>query len=108
MSDVITWLRIYFGIPIEELFILFKPVDISLLSDMGIRVITAVIASCVVLTCMVDAAKDTYRLGVLIPIEGYLDLSAYIPTMELALETVENDTSLPFSFTYTLNDSMVS
>ena len=93
---------------IEELFILFKPVDISLLSDMGIRVITAVIASCVVLTCMVDAAKDTYRLGVLIPIEGYLDLSAYIPTMELALETVENDTTLPFSFTYTLNDSMVS
>ena len=75
---------------------------------MGLRVITAVIASCVVLTGMVDASKDTYRLGVLIPIEGSLDLSAYIPTMELALETVENDTTLPFSFTYTLNDSMVS
>ena len=75
---------------------------------MGLRVITAVIASCVVLTCMVDATKDTYRLGVLIPIEGNLDLSAYIPTMELALETVENDTTLPFNFTYTLNDSMVS
>ena len=56
----------------------------------------------------VDASKDTYRLGVLIPIEGSLDLSAYIPTMELALETVENDTTLPFKFTYTLNDSMVS
>ena len=73
---------------------------------MGIRAISAVIVSCVVLT-WVDATKDTYRLGVLIPIEGLLDLSAYIPTMELALETVENDTTLPFKFTYTLNDSMV-
>lgn len=54
-----------------------------------------------------NTAKDTLRLGVLIPMEGDLDLSAYILPMNLALETIENDTTLPFKFTTKLNDSMV-
>ena len=71
-----------------------------------VHTISAVIVA-LLLLIRVNAAKDTYRLGVLIPVEGYLDLSAYIPTLELALETVDNDTTLPFNFTYTFNDSMV-
>ena len=74
-----------------------------------VRAITVVIVSFLLwgVNTELNAVKDTYRLGVLIPIEGSLDLSAYVPTMELALETIENDTTLPFKFTYTLNDSMV-
>ena len=74
-----------------------------------VRAITVVIVSFLLwgVNAELNAVKDTYRLGVLIPIEGSLDLSAYVPTMELALETIENDTTLPFKFTYTLNDSMV-
>ena len=56
----------------------------------------------------INEAIDTYHLGVLIPMKGDLDLSAYIPTMELALETVNNDTTLPFNFTHNLDDSMVA
>ena len=48
------------------------------------------------------------HLGVLISQEGDLNLSGYIPAMELALESIKNDTSLPFDFSVTLNDSMVS
>lgn len=70
------------------------------------RVIILVNVVFLFLISEVDAAKDTFRLGVLIPTEG-LNLSSYIPTMEFALETVENDTTLPFKFSYTLNDSMV-
>ena len=55
----------------------------------------------------VNSAKDTLHLGVLISQEGDLNLSGYIPAMELALESIKNDTSLPFDFDVTLNDSMV-
>ena len=54
-----------------------------------------------------SAAKDTIHIGVIIPVNGIIDFSAYIPTLELALETIENDTTLPFNFTITFNDSMV-
>ena len=65
-------------------------------SDMALIVhtISAVIVA-LLLLIRANAAKDTYRLGVLISIEGYLDQSGYIPTLELALETVDNDTTLP-------------
>ena len=78
-------------------------------SDMAliVRVIIWVVVSFIFLI-RINEAKDIYRIGVLIPIEGDLDLSAYIPTMKLALETIEDDTTLPFRFTYTFNDSMVS
>ena len=52
--------------------------------------------------------KMILHLGVLISQEGELDLSGYIPSMNLALETIKNDTTLPFDFHITLNDSKVS
>ena len=55
----------------------------------------------------VNSAKDILHLGVLVSQEGDLNLSGYIPAMELALESIKNDTSLPFDFDITLNDSMV-
>ena len=51
--------------------------------------------------------KMTLHLGVLISQEGELNLSGYIPSMNLALESIKNDTTLPFHFNVTLNDSMV-
>ena len=51
--------------------------------------------------------KMNLHLGVLISQEGELDLSGYIPTMNLALESIKNDTTLPFDFNVTLDDSMV-
>lgn len=53
-------------------------------------------------------AKETLHLGVLISQEGdFADNRGFIPTMNLALETINNDTTLPFSFNIVLNDSMV-
>ena len=71
---------------------------------------TITATSVVVLLSLIRASaeKDTLRLGVLIPVEGIFDYSAFIPTMELALETVANDTTLPFNFSTIRNDSMVS
>ena len=53
-------------------------------------------------------AKETLRLGVLISQEGDFDFTGFIPAMNLALETIENDTTLPFNFNFTLDDSMVT
>ena len=53
-------------------------------------------------------AKETLHLGVLISQEGGTDLSGYIPAMNIALETIENDTTLPFNFYARVNDSMVN
>ena len=73
-----------------------------------VRIITVISAVFLFAIKVNVTAKDTLRLGVLIPVKGVLDLSAYIPTMELALETVANDTTLPFNFSIIRNDSMVS
>ena len=73
-----------------------------------VRIITVISAVFLFVIKVNVTAKDTLRLGVLIPVKGDLDLSAYIPTMELALETVANDTTLPFNFSIIRNDSMVS
>ena len=53
-------------------------------------------------------AKETLHLGVLISQEGDLDLSGFIPAMNLAVETIKNDTTLPFDFYVRLSDSKVS
>ena len=53
-------------------------------------------------------AKETLHLGVLISQEGGTDLSGYIPAMNIALETIENDTTLPFKFYVRVNDSQVN
>ena len=47
-------------------------------------------------------ARETLRIGV------YIDLTGFLPAMELALKTIEDDITLPFTFNVTLNDSMVS
>lgn len=53
-------------------------------------------------------AKHTLHLGVLVSQEGDIDLSGYIPAMNLALETIKKDETLPFNFDVMLNDSKVS
>ena len=55
-----------------------------------------------------NATKDILHIGVLVAQEGELNLSGYIPAMDIALEAIKNDTTLPFEFDVTLNDSMVS
>ena len=52
--------------------------------------------------------RETLRLGMLFSQKGALDFSGLIPTIEIALETIEADKTLPFTFAYTYNDSMVS
>ena len=52
--------------------------------------------------------KMTLHIGVLISQEGDVNLSGYIPSMNLALEGIKNDTTLPFDFHVYINDSMVS
>ena len=55
----------------------------------------------------INATKEILHLGVLISQEGGTDLSGYIPAMNIALETIENDTTLPFIFRSRINDSKV-
>ena len=52
-------------------------------------------------------AKTTLHLGAMISQEGGIDLSGQIAAMNLALETIKNDTTLPFKFSIRLSDSMV-
>ena len=56
----------------------------------------------------VNSIKDMLHVGVLVSQEGDLNLSGYIPAMDFALESIKNDTTLPFYFNVTLNDSKVS
>ena len=70
--------------------------------------IIAVFGATLLFMLRANASKDILRLGVLIPEKGELNLSAYIHTMELALETVNNDATLPFQFKTIHSDSMVS
>ena len=51
--------------------------------------------------------KDTLHLGVLVSQEGDFDFSGYIPAMNISLETINNDPTLPFNFSVTVNNSMV-
>lgn len=52
--------------------------------------------------------REILRLGMLFSQKGVFDFSGLIPTIEIAFETIEADKTLPFTFTYTHNDSMVS
>ena len=52
--------------------------------------------------------KDVLHLGAMVSQEGPFGLTGFIPAMELALETIKNDETLPFTFEITLDDSMVS
>ena len=63
--------------------------------------------STVLIFLIVVNAKETLRIGMLISQEGDIDFTGFIPAMDLALETIENDTTLPFNFYVRLNDSKV-
>jgi len=52
--------------------------------------------------------RDTLHLGVLVSQEGETDLSGFLPALDLALETIDNDTSLRYRFDVTINDSKAS
>lgn len=73
------------------------------------RIIVWIIIAVIGLLSLRVAATDereTLRLGVLFSQEVF-DFSGSIPAIEMALETIEDDETLPFTFTYTHNDSMV-
>ena len=55
----------------------------------------------------VNGKEQILNLGVLISQEGDSDFTGFIPAMNLALETIENDTTLPFNFVVKSNDSRV-
>ena len=72
--------------------------------------ITVIIIISLVSSCAAQSGtfeKETLRLGILFS-QKVFDFSGFIPAIEMALETIEADETLPFRFTYTHNDSMVS
>ena len=56
------------------------------------------------LPVIITNAKETYRLGV----DFSLQSAGFIPAMDLALETINNDPTLPFNLDVIRSDSMVS
>ena len=50
--------------------------------------------------------KETLRLGVLVS-QTVFDFSGFIPAIEMAIESITADETLPFTFTYIQNDSQV-
>ena len=50
--------------------------------------------------------KETLRLGVLVS-QTVFDFSGSLPAIDLAIESIAADKTLPFTFTYTHNDSKV-
>ena len=80
---------------------------IAIGSNMTLIAYTLTIISIVSVLSRVNLAKDTLQLGVMVSQEGDINYSGYIPAMDIALETIENDSTLPFYFNVTLNDPMV-
>ena len=80
---------------------------IAIGSNMTLIAYTLTIISIVSVLSRVNLAKDTLCLGVMVSQEGDINYSGYIPAMDIALETINSDSTLPFYFNVTLNDSMV-
>ena len=78
------------------------------MTSIVVSVITTISVVLLFLIRVNATEKMILHLGVLISQKGQLDLSGYIPSMNLALETIKSDKTLPFEFHITLNDSMVS
>ena len=55
-----------------------------------------------------NVLKQTLHLGAMISQEGELDYSGQLLSFDLALQTINSDPSLLYTFEKTLNDSMVS
>ena len=70
---------------------------------------TLIIHAIITLVLLIDLSygKDTLHLGVLVSQDGETDLSGFLPALDLALKTIDNDTSLRYRFNVTVNDSMV-
>lgn len=76
---------------------------------MAIATMTLIMRVIVVILLSIGVnAEQTLRLGVLVSQEGDFDFTGLIPAMNLALDTINSDTTLPFNFYITLNDSKVS
>ena len=73
---------------------------------------TLIIHAIITLVLLIDLSygRDTLHLGVLVSQDGgeRIDFSGFLPALDLALETIDNDTSLRYRFNVTVNDSMVS
>ncbi|XP_065899524.1 gamma-aminobutyric acid type B receptor subunit 2-like [Dysidea avara] len=69
---------------------------------------TLIIHAIITLVLLIDLSygKDTLHLGVLVSQDGETDLSGFLPALDLALKTIDNDTSLRYRFNVTVNDSM--
>ena len=70
------------------------------------RIVTVFVIS--LLSLSRTNAKETLHLGMLFSQRGVFDFSGLIPAIEIALETIDDEETLPFNFTYTHSDSMVS
>ena len=53
--------------------------------------------------------RETLHLGAIISQQAgaSFDYSGFLPTLALALETIDNDSSLAYKFEVTINNSMV-
>ena len=63
------------------------------------RIIFAII---LLLSMSKSNARETLRIGV------FNDIRGFVPGMDIALETIKNDKTLPFTFEVTFNFTMVS
>jgi len=66
----------------------------------------------IIVTLSTGAAygRETLHLGALISQQAgaSFDYSGFLPTLALALETINNDSSLRYKFNVTINNSMVN
>lgn len=75
-------------------------------SDMTMTIIVSAMFS-VLFLIGVNGKEFTLQLGALVSQEGDVDNRGFLSAMSLALETIKNDTTLPFNFNVKLNDSRV-
>lgn len=75
---------------------------------MRIAAVTTISFAIFSFLAIITNAKETLHIGAMVSQEGPFSLTGFLPAMELALETIKNDETLPFKFHITLNDSMVS
>lgn len=75
--------------------------------------ITAIVIISLLSSCRAESGaygkeKETLRLGILLSQDrNNFDFSGSLHAIEMALETIEADETLPFRFTYAHNDSKV-
>lgn len=73
-----------------------------MMTSVMISVIT-VIGFVLLFLIRTNTGEETFKLGV----DFQSESAGYIPAMDLAIETIKNDTTIPFSFEYILSYTMV-